>query len=238
MTRLLVFITILLLPALGWCQVDTLHIFYNAQWEKVSNEADAEYKRVAYKGDDDMWHVADYFKTGHKQMTGTFLDNEMERKHGAFEWFNKGGNLTKKGTYLKGVAVGEHFTYYENGQVNTQTMFDGNGKTLKENLFQKSGSPSILEKAEFPGGVKTMYRYISRNLNYPNRALAGNALLSFVVNTDGTISGIQKLEWSDPEFVNEAIRMLQEMPRWKPATRDKVPIKMRYHLPVYFSPKR
>lgn len=222
----------------GFGQTDTLHIFYDADWKEIADSSKAEYKRIAYNGEDGYWKVRDFYKSGQVQMSGAFIEKEMKRHQGLFEWFYADGKLKQRTTYAIGVAIGEDLHYYENGQLDTYRKFDDEGKMLEEKLYKEDGSESVLESAEFPGGTKAMYRYIGKNTRHPGvgRRMAGKALVSFVVGTDGSLTHIEVLDWTHKEFSDEAVRVIASMPKWKPAARDGKPVRIRYNLPVVFAP--
>lgn len=64
-------------------------------------------------------------------------------------------------------------------------------------------------------------KYIRSNLVYPQLAkekgISGNVYLRFYVNTIGEISNIQVVKSVHPLLDNEAIRLIKNMPPWKPA---------------------
>jgi hypothetical protein len=227
---------LLLLPMIGFGQVDTLHIFYDTNWKEVTNFDSAEYKRSAYQKDG-VWRVEDFYKNGRLQMSGAFADKEMELHHGTFEWFYPNGKLKQKADYSNGVKVGEDLLYYESGQLDAYYKYDTHGKLLEQALYKEDGSKSVLEEAEFPGGIKNLRKYLKKNLRHSRPPANGKVLVSFVVNTDGSIADIETLEWSAPEFVYEAVRVVEAMPKWKPAMRDqKTPVRVKYNLPLIFRP--
>jgi hypothetical protein len=125
---------------------------------EISSPKKAVYYRIVYPGDSGQWHVRDFYKAGQLQMSGTFLNRAMQRSQGIFEWFYPDGTLKRKGLYANGRQVGEHFLYYENGQLDTYEKYDDSGKLLEDNLFTRDGSKSVREMAEFPGGKQNMYK--------------------------------------------------------------------------------
>jgi hypothetical protein len=80
--------------------------------------------------------------------------------------------------------------------------------------------------AEFPGGQQGWIRYLERTLNrdLPNKNGAPNGNysvnVSFIVSKDGTLSEV-KAE-NDPGFgtKDEAIRIIKNGPKWKPAVQN------------------
>lgn len=76
------------------------------------------------------------------------------------------------------------------------------------------------EKPTFPGGNTMLIRYINDTRQYPRSAyrnrIQGRVTLSFVVNTDGTISDIYVLRGVEPSLNSEAVRIIRNMPQWNP----------------------
>ena len=74
--------------------------------------------------------------------------------------------------------------------------------------------------AEFPGGQVAMFKYFIDNLEYPPRAqqnkVSGKVYVSFVVLKDGSITQVTVLRGVDEDLNAEAVRLIQEMPNWKP----------------------
>ena len=90
----------------------------------------------------------------------------------------------------------------------------------------------------FPGGQSAMTRYINENLRYPEEAeqddVVGRAVVSFVVEPDGTLSNIKILHSLAPAFDRMALLVVQGMPRWVPGKQDGKPVRVRYNVPVSF----
>ena len=97
-----------------------------------------------------------------------------------------------------------------------------------------------IKKAEFPGGISALMTFLNDNLNYPKdceaAGIEGRVMLSFVVRENGSISDIKPLESPDARLTKEAIRVVKMMPKWSPATRKGTAVRMRYTLPITFSP--
>ena len=96
---------------------------------------------------------------------------------------------------------------------------------------------SVAEKQpEFPGGEKAMESFIKKNLRYPGPdcCAQGRVSLSFIVETDGSISNIKVLRSPAEELTQEAIRIVKLMPKWKPGKMRDIPVRVKYVLPVTF----
>jgi len=85
---------------------------------------------------------------------------------------------------------------------------------------------SVQIQAEFPGGQSGWVRYLERTLNrdlpVENGAPTGkySVVVSFIVSKDGSISDV-KAE-NDPGYgtKEEAVRVIQRGPKWKPAVQN------------------
>ena len=92
---------------------------------------------------------------------------------------------------------------------------------------------------EFPGGMQEMMRFINENIVYPveaaQKGIQGRAICQFVVEKDGSISNVVVIRSSgDRDLDNEAIRVVQSMPQWKPGKQRGVPVRVKYTIPVSF----
>lgn len=78
----------------------------------------------------------------------------------------------------------------------------------------------VQELPEYPGGMVEFMKWLTKNLKYPAAALhdkiQGKVMVSFIVNTDGSISDIKVVEKTHKLLEREAIRVVSSMPKWKP----------------------
>ena len=95
------------------------------------------------------------------------------------------------------------------------------------------------KNAEFPGGTKAMYKFLSKNIKYPKISLdngsQGTTTLRIVVEKDGAISSVQVLRSSGDALLDkEAVRVVNEMPMWEPAMKGGKVVRSYFALPVKF----
>lgn len=94
------------------------------------------------------------------------------------------------------------------------------------------------ENAQFPGGEKACFRWIQEHIKYPESCCVnipqGRVIVSFIVEKDGTIDSISVKKSPDPLLSKEAIRVVSEMPKWKPARWNGKVIRSRFFLPIIF----
>ena len=87
-------------------------------------------------------------------------------------------------------------------------------------------------KPEFPGGVEALKKYLLENNRFPAQKPASTVYqdISFMVETDGSISNISVLGGLNQQLDEEAIRLVSGMPKWTPATISG--IKWRYYVTI------
>lgn len=113
----------------------------------------------------------------------------------------------------------------------------GNAQSGKDTLIEQ-GEMFIegLIMPEFSGG--SVNKYIADNLRYPaaakEKGIEGKVYVQFIVDTTGKVIYPKIIRGVSPELDAEALRLIREMPEWKPATNFGKPVTMSYTLPIYF----
>lgn len=100
------------------------------------------------------------------------------------------------------------------------------------------GTPYIDHLPSFPGGEEAIKKYIASNIRYPKFAKMtgseGTVAVDFTVTADGRTVDISIARSVDPTLDNEAMRIIEEMPRWNPGILNSHPAPCRMTLPVQF----
>ncbi len=96
------------------------------------------------------------------------------------------------------------------------------------------------QNPEFPGGDDALIAYIKRRQRYPAEAaragISGRVFVSFVITETGQIQDVQVLKGLGYGCDEEAVRLVREMPRWKPGTQSNRIVKVKFNLPFTFGP--
>lgn len=99
-------------------------------------------------------------------------------------------------------------------------------------------SYTVDEHAYPKEGMEHFYNEIKRNLRYPlssrKNNSAGQVLVQFVVNEDGSVSDIEILQSPDEELANEGRRILSLSPKWIPAKSGGVAVKEKIVIPIKY----
>ena len=91
---------------------------------------------------------------------------------------------------------------------------------------------------EFPGGEEAMGEFFSQNVQIPAKAkqarVTGDVLVTATVDVSGKLINPKIAKGLTPECNAEALRVVQTLPAWQPATRRGVPVPVMVQVPVPF----
>lgn len=91
---------------------------------------------------------------------------------------------------------------------------------------------------EFPGGMEALMKYLSENIKYPEQAkkenIQGKVYMRFVVEKDGSIVDAEILRGIGGGCDEEALRVVNAMPKWEPGKQKGTPVRVQYNLPIVF----
>ncbi len=94
------------------------------------------------------------------------------------------------------------------------------------------------QHAYFPGGQTALATWLSENLRFPqeciDKKVEGEVIVSFIVERDGTITGIRIEQTVDPKLDAEAKRVVSVMPNWVAAEMNGAKTRSRLMLPINF----
>ena len=96
----------------------------------------------------------------------------------------------------------------------------------------------VEEMPEFPGGPAKMMEYIQKNMKYPMMAresdIQGRVFVNFVVEPDGSISNVTVMRGIGGGCDEEALRVVQSMPKWKPGKQRGSAVRCSFTVPIIF----
>ena len=109
----------------------------------------------------------------------------------------------------------------------------------------------IEHEPEFPGGMDSLYSFLNKNIHYPKKAIErkfeGKVYAQFIVEKDGSITNAQIVrdivygsEEADSLAAelggdDELLRVINRMPKWKPARNNGTIYRYKFMLPIEFS---
>lgn len=101
----------------------------------------------------------------------------------------------------------------------------------------------IFDRAEimpaYPGGVPELMKFLAKNIRYPALArengLQGKVIVKFYIDIDGTVKEPAVLkDGVGGGCAEEAVRVINKMPKWSPGSQKGKPVKTYYTLPITF----
>ncbi len=102
---------------------------------------------------------------------------------------------------------------------------------------------TVQEMPEFPGGEVALLQFVADNIVYPSEALEntveGKIIIRFVVAPTGYVEEIEVLKSTGTAadltlLENEAKRVINILPRWRPGKQDGIAVPVYYTVPVIF----
>lgn len=117
-------------------------------------------------------------------------------------------------------------------------------------MLSKDGLKSFSEKPSdvylnvdqmpiFPGGLKAMRVFLAMNVKYPREAIQskihGKVYVNFVVDELGDVTKVKIIKGASKVLDEEAIRVINLMPKWEPGRMEGKAVKVSYTVPINFN---
>jgi periplasmic protein TonB len=98
---------------------------------------------------------------------------------------------------------------------------------------------AVEQMPSFPGGDYARVDYLQETLNYPTlalkRGIEGRVFVTFIIEKNGSISHVRVLRGIGGGCDEEAVRVIQNMPRWVPGKQNGQPVRVRFNMPFKFT---
>lgn len=116
---------------------------------------------------------------------------------------------------------------------NTHLSLSSKSREMNEQVF------TVVEKMpSFPGGDAELLKYIATNIKYPKESQdngeQGRVICSFIVGRDGSVNNPEVLRGVTPLLNEEAVRVINTMPRWNPGMQRGNAVAVKYTVPITF----
>ncbi len=97
----------------------------------------------------------------------------------------------------------------------------------------------VEEMPSFPGGEAELFKYLGKNIKYPQMAtdagISGVVYVTFVVDKEGKIRDVKVLRGIGGGCDEEAVRVVKSMPTWKAGKQRGKAVTVQYNLPIRFT---
>jgi TonB family protein len=202
--------------------------------EKDDAKAFAWYMKAAENG-----YAEAQEKVGEAYHHGTWVQKNAVK---AIEWYQKAADQGLE-LAIRNLEIcrSEVESASSNSASNPLAVSNSSGTTLLKPTA-KEDTEKVYDVVEnqpsFQGGQKALQTWIKQNIQYPfdawNAKIQGRVIVSFVVQPDGSLSNIKVERSVEPSLDEEAVRLIQSMPKWNPGMQNGKAVKTRYNLPVSF----
>ena len=96
----------------------------------------------------------------------------------------------------------------------------------------------VEQMPSFPGGLTALMNYLRTNTRYPAAAqkagIEGRVIVFFIVEPNGSVSNVEIVRSVDTDLDQEALRVVRQMPKWKPGKQDGSTVRVKFDLPIKF----
>ena len=129
-------------------------------------------------------------------------------------------------------------------QVRTDTTYRKNYENINDLKITNTDTGFVVSKKPvvkaptFVGGSRALQLFIAANVKYPRNAaeknISGTVIVKFTVDSVGAVKNVKIAKQVFYDFDQEALRVVNMLPDWNPATRDGIPIEMDMMIPIVF----
>ncbi|MFA9391644.1 MAG: energy transducer TonB [Prolixibacteraceae bacterium] len=136
------------------------------------------------------------------------------------------------------VELDEEFEF-ESTEADDNTLINA-VPVIEEDTGEEENEVFIIveDMPEFPGGELALRKWIGSNIKYPviaaENGIQGKVYVTFVVDKDGSISNARIARGVDPSIDQEALRVVNNLPKWKPGKQRGKPVRVSYTVPINF----
>ncbi len=103
-------------------------------------------------------------------------------------------------------------------------------------------APAFVEFASqmplYPGGEEALFSYLAKQIQYPPQAMEngieGRVIVSFVIQTDGSIDMLKIEKGLGFGCDEEALRVIRAMPKWNTGMQNGKAVAVKLRLPIFF----
>lgn len=96
----------------------------------------------------------------------------------------------------------------------------------------------VEQMPEYPGGELALRKFIAMNIKYPVEArsknITGKVYVRFTVTKTGDVAQTNILRGVHPLLDQEALRVINLLPKWKPGKQRGKPVDVYYTIPISF----
>jgi periplasmic protein TonB len=121
----------------------------------------------------------------------------------------------------------------------TETKAEPIAPVVEEEKEDPNTIFTVVEETAAPvGGMGAFYDFVRQKIKYPAQAkrmgIEGKVFVEFVIERDGSITDVKSIKGIGGGCDQEAERILQSAPKWKPGKQRGKPVRQKMVLPISF----
>jgi TonB family protein len=98
---------------------------------------------------------------------------------------------------------------------------------------------SVEKLPAYPGGMESFGKYLGKTLRYPheaqNEGIQGRAIVTFVVEADGSLTDVHAIKDPGMGLGQEAVRVVSNSAKWIPGEQNGRKVRVQYTVPIVFT---
>lgn len=131
------------------------------------------------------------------------------------------------------------FSVFPVNQISAQITIPDNSGNRDLHAIDDDIYTVVEVQPAFSGGDEARILYLQNNIQYPLEArkagIQGIVYVTFVVEKDGTITGIKILKGIGGGCDEEVVRLISHMPKWSPGMQKGKPVRVQFNMPIRFT---
>ena len=176
-----------------------------------------------------------------KIQVANYNSNQFGKSKTIFGLIDKDGNLLGN-RYFSNISLPDEAGVFKGSSKDSVFTVHPNGTIefieLKEKTDKNEPHLKRSEMPQYPGGENGLRKYIGRSVKYPKSAqhikLQERVFISFIVDKEGNIKDVRPAAPKAPILMQEGLRVVSNMPQWKPGNKDGEPVNVSYTIPINF----
>ena len=219
---------------------DTL--YFDANRKQVKGGNHSFYKIINSDPENDEFTIEHLHEKEGMLLSSQVYENYDSKRRSVISYtrFYSNGQVHLQRNMKKGKRNGLLLSYWENDQLKRKDLYK-NGRFISGQCWDASGGevthyPFEID-SEFPGGDQKLEEYLQENTDpkYASSTYRGQkVILKFAILKDGSISDIVVISGGHVNLKIEAVRLVENMPKWSPGYMDGEAIKITKILPILF----
>jgi len=114
-----------------------------------------------------------------------------------------------------------------------------NNVTTDEEVLETPIFTVVEEIPYYIGGDEAKIKFLTENIKYPQSAkekkIQGTIYVTFVIDETGKVTDVRVLRGIGGGCDEEAIRVVELMPPWKPGKQSGKPVRVQFNMPIRFT---